>query len=286
MRQIIIIFCAILLPLKSFAQTYPADAVGKNDVMVGDAWVSRENHTLIIDYNLYMGDNIVSCNVELMMSINGGQTYEIITMSNKLTGDIGRIDASGSKRIVYDIDSVKSQLVGKEIVFKVKVSKKQNIRDSKGKIFVMGTGSTLKMFGLRVGYAKKFGGYISFSDGFNSGNGRFLGSMLGTWKTSIGGIVQIAPWFYSYAGVGYGKLQVNPDDALGNYLDEHVEIYDTIDIRYIHNKYGVQEYNIMPIEVGALFRFSHVTLSCGIEPFLVFSKGLLCTFQFGVGVSF
>lgn len=285
------IYCTVLALLSAFPFTLSSqnlEQVGKNEIAISDAWVSREERTLIIDYSIDLGENIISCDVALMMSLDGGYTFSPVAVTDKVMGDVGRITTSGQKQITYDIDSIKESLAGKKLAFKVQVKNKKKVQDNKGRVFIMGTGSTLKMFGLKAGYVKKFGGYISLSDGFNSGNGSFINSMFATWKATAGGVMQVLPWLYPYAGVGYGKLQVNPDDALWNYyLDERFdEIYDTIGVDYVLNKYGIRQYYIMPIEIGAMFRLSSLTLSVGVEPLVVFGEGILCTFQLGLGVSF
>ena len=151
------------------ASAQEAGSIDKNEVKVSEAWVTREGRTLIVEYDLELGANVISCDMELLMSLDGGRTFNQVPVSGKLAGDIGRMTSSGQKRITYDIDSIKEQLAGRKLAFKVQVKNKKTAQDNKGKFFVMGTGSTLKMYGLRAGYVKKFGGYLAYSDGFSGG---------------------------------------------------------------------------------------------------------------------
>lgn len=224
---------------------------GKNDVYVGDPVLSREGRTLIIEYDLDMGQNVTACEVELLISLNGGTSFAPISTKNKMQGDIGRMTTSGQKKITYDIDTIKEQLAGKKIAFKVQVKNKKKLQDNKGKFFIMGTASTPGMYGLKTGYVGKFGGYVSYKDAFSGGIYR---SFSGT----AGGVMRATSWLYPYVGVGYG--QVN---------------------------YEIAVFDIVPFEIGAMFKFGPVSLSAAVVPSLSLSEGgPFCLFEFGVGFCF
>lgn len=174
---------------------------------------------------------------------------------------VGRIIGSGQKRIVYDIDSIKEKLAGKKLAFKVQVVNKKVIKEKikpvqkdHGGFLIMGTYSTIGMCGLKMGYVKKFGGYISYSDTFYDG-------MLNQWSATLGRMVRAASWLYPYVGAGFGWL----------YWPEYG---------------GHYSYGMVPVEVGAMLKFGPVTLSAAVEPNYVFNKGVLCSFEFGVGFCF
>ena len=226
--------------------------VGKNDVYVGEPLLSREGRTLIIEYDLELGQNVTSCEVELLISINGGSTFAPISSKDKLKGDIGRMTTSGFKKITYDIDAIKDQLAGKKIAFKVQVKNKKKVQDNKGKFFVSGTASTFGMYGVRIGGVKKFGGYLSYSDAFQGG-------MFTKWTATAGLMMRATPWLYPYAGAGYGHLDfgAGPD----------------------------YEYTLIPFEVGAMFKLGPVTFSAAAEPTLT-NMGFIASFEFGLGFCF
>lgn len=226
----------------------------KNDVYVGEPLLSREGRTLIIEYDLELGQNVTSCEVELLISINGGSTFAPISSKDKLKGDIGRMTTSGLKKITYDIDAIKEQLAGKKIAFKVQVKNKKKIQDNKGKFFVVGTASTFGMYGLRTGYVKKFGGYFAYNDTFSAD---FFNQGIVT-----GGVIMRAtPWLYPYAGTGFGRF-------------------------YGHTGHSDYFYHLFPFEAGAMFKLGPVALSAAVEPILVLGEGVACTFEFGVGFCF
>lgn len=251
MRQILIILCMFLVTFSVSAQEVSRTV--KNDVKVSDAWVSREGRTLVIDYSIDLGENVISCDVALMMSVDGGQTFSPVIVNDKVKGDVGRITTSGQKQITYNIDSIKERLAGKKLSFKVQVKNKKKVQDNKGRFFAMGTASTFGMYGAKMGYVKKFGAYAAYSDTFSGG-------MFDNFTITAGGMMRTASWLYPYVGAGYGQL---------NFRGNH------------HTMYG-----LIPFEAGAMFKLGPVALSAAVEPILVLGKGVACTFEFGVGFCF
>ena len=260
MKRIIIslISLCFLMFSSAVASAQEAGSIDKNEVKVSEAWVTREGRTLIVEYDLKLGANVISCDMELLMSLDGGCTFNSVPVSGKLAGDIGRMTSSGQKRITYDIDSIKEQLAGKKIAFKVQVKNKKTIQDNKGKFFVMGTGSTFGMYGLKTGYVKKYGGYVSYSDGFQEG-------VFEQWSVTGGFIMRATPWLYPYIGAGAGHLTFN-DNPSGNY--------------------GVDNYDLIVAEIGAIFKLGPAILSATIEPTYVLPTGPGCAFELGVGIAF
>lgn len=250
------IYWTVLTLLSAFPLTLSAqgaEQVGKSEITISDAWVSREGRTLVIDYSIHLGENVISCDAALMMSVDGGRTFSPVTVSDKVKGDVGRITTSGQKRITYDIDSIKERLAGKKLAFKVQVKNKKKVQDNKGKFFAMGTASTFGMYGAKMGYVKKFGAYAAYSDTFSGG-------MFDNFTITAGGMMRATSWLYPYVGVGYGQL---------NFWE-----------------YGHTMYGLIPFEAGAMFKLGPIALSAAVEPILVFEKGMLATFEFGVGFCF
>ncbi|MBQ8573264.1 MAG: hypothetical protein IJ450_00215 [Bacteroidales bacterium] len=274
------IYWAVLTLLSAFSLTLSAqgaEQVGKNEIAISDAWVSREGRTLIIDYDINMGGSIISCDVALMMSVDGGHTFSPVAVTEKVKGDVGRITTSGQKQITYDIDSIKESLAGKKLAFKVQVKNKKKVQDDKGRVFIMGTGSTLKMFGLKAGYVKKFGGYVSYKDSFTNywNTGGF--NMLSNFSVTGGVVMRVNSWLYPYIGAGGGQLFL--DDP---YLRDYIDKYGVFPVDYRFDK----ELTLVPIEIGSIFRIGQFMLSAAVEPVIVLNKGVLCTFGFGVGFCF
>ena len=267
LKYILSITALMLFSTGVSSQTYTQ--VGKNDVYVGETRLSREGRTLIIEYDLELGQGISSCIVSLLISQDGGRTFDPVTSINELEGDFGYINTSGSKRITYDIDAIKEQLAGKKIAFKVQVKEKSrkqpqkfNTRNNDGGFFIMGTASTFGMYGLRTGYVKKFGGYLSYSDSFQDG-------LFQQWSVTGGFMMRATPWLYPYAGVGGGHLK-----------------FDDVNYNGANGYYGLYIYDLISFEIGSMFKLGPVALSATVEPMYILPKGLYCTFEFGVGFCF
>ena len=246
MRFTVLLFVLLLSCSQAKAQQ---PATSRNEVTVGAASVYREGRTLMIEYDIYLGQDVASCDVELLISLDGGGSFSLVTETDNLTGDLGRITESGHKTIIYDIESIKSQLAGKQLAFKVNVRNKKKAQDDKGHIFVMGTVSTMSMFGLKAGYVKKYGGYLAYSDTF-AGQHHY-------WTATAGGMMKATSWLYPYIGYGVGQLD-----------------------------FSFTSYDLIPFEAGAMFKLGPVSLSAAVEPVLVLGEGVAGAFEFGVGFCF
>lgn len=271
-RYIAVAFFFMLSFLRAEAQQ--TAAIGNNEVSVSDAWVSREKYTLVIEYQIELGENITSCDVHLLISQDGGRNFSPVSAKEGLTGDVGKVTSSGQKMIIYDINSVKNELAGKELAFKVEVKDKKekkekkenkekvvkNTEDTKGKFFIMGTGSTFGTYGVKAGYVNKVGGYASYSDAFTGG-------MLDNWTVNAGLVIRATRWLYPYVGVGYGQMNFYNDD------DDDDDDYRV-------------RYNMLPFEAGAMCRFGPVVLSAAVEPIYVLNKDFGCAFELGIGFCF
>lgn len=280
LRYIAVVITALLSLMRAEGQQ--TNAIENNEVSVSNAWVSRDNYTLVIEYRIDMGENVTSCDVELMISQDGGSNFTAVSAKEGLTGDIGKVSSSGQKIIIYDINSIKNELAGKDLAFKVqikdikekkvkehedmpemkdtkdltKVKKSKKEKETKGKFFIMGTGSTFGMYGLKAGFANKFGGYISYSDAFT-------GNMLDNWNINGGVMIRATRWLYPFIGAGYGQLN----------------FYDDDDDYYV-------KYNMIPLEAGAMCKFGAFLISAAVEPITVIGERFGCSFELGIGFCF
>ena len=91
-----------------------------NEVVIGNPLVSKDADNIIVDYDILLGEMVLSCNVNLEVSTNAGDTYSKI--SEGLTGDRKNIKTSGHKTIRIPLSKYKNKLVGKSLVFKLTVT--------------------------------------------------------------------------------------------------------------------------------------------------------------------
>lgn len=188
------------------------------------------------------GTIVGSSSTMTLSNKNGVSQSEIFTF--------GETEVKGEWLETLDGPHVERKVVNKKVI-KEKI---KPVQKDDGGFLIMGTYSTIGMCGLRMGYVKKFGGYLSYSDTFYDG-------MLNQWSATLGGMVRAASWLYPYVGAGFGWL----------YWPEYG---------------GHYSYGMVPVEVGAMLKFGPVTLSAAVEPNYVFNKGVLCSFEFGVGFCF
>lgn len=161
--------------------------VGKNKVMVSEANVSRQMRKLIVEYHLDIGDEISYCFVYLMLSFDGGNNFTETVSFDKLEGDVGLINSSGEKKIIFNIEDDKERLSGKDLVFKVvvgdKIRKSENPYDKKieGKSFLSkGYRGIFEMdYGLDI-YEDTLVHFMSITNGYQFNPHFFLGGSLYT----------------------------------------------------------------------------------------------------------
>lgn len=225
-----IIFALVLLSFyatAALAQELPSPK--KDGITIGGTKVSREKNEIIIDYGILLGDQVLSCNVGVTMYLDGkpfkGGTY--------FSGDIGKVRKSGTKQIRYDISRQKELLAGKDISFKLNVSKK-DVLDTK--VLLMASASPLspRSYGLMVGAVKKVGGYARFQSNFSfvkteyaadssgaiEGGGNLWMSGRGrvqTLKCTAGVLVRAHKAVYPYIGAGYGYNNYVYEDIYGDW---------------------------------------------------------------------
>jgi uncharacterized protein (TIGR02145 family) len=81
---------------------------------VSNVWVQQEGQQLVIHYHL---ETKSPCKMETYLSENGGSTWALLQAG--LSGDVSEV-RSGDHAIVWNVLSSREQLVGSEIVMKVK----------------------------------------------------------------------------------------------------------------------------------------------------------------------
>lgn len=250
----------------------------KDGVSIGSTKILRDDKDLVVDYRILLGDNVLSCNVEVIMSVNG-KKYVIDTAD--LKGDFGKITESGLKQVRYNVEKRKAELAGKDICFTLNV-KSKNVLDDE--ILAMASVSVFPQvsYGLMLGYVKKFGGYVKFRSDFQFGNANYScnkageidgGGMLwangkqrrSRMQITGGTLFRLAQWLYPYVGAGYGARNVQWQDFQEQWAQ-------------------VSNYSCKGIaaEAGAIVKMDMVALSVGVST-TAFSY---TEFEVGIGVMF
>lgn len=204
----------------------------KDGVSIGSTKILRDDKDLVVDYRILLGDNVLSCNVEVIMSVNG-KKYVIDTAD--LTGDFGKITESGLKQVRYNVEKRKAELAGKDIRFTLNV-KSKNVLDDE--ILAMASVSVFPQvsYGLMLGYVKKFGGYAKFRSDFHFGTASYTCNRSGEidgggllWangqqrksrlQATCGVLFRLTKWCYPYVGAGYGTRSVQWQDYQGQWAE-------------------------------------------------------------------
>lgn len=202
----------------------------------------QSNNDIILEYSIQMEQG-VTCEVALYLSCDGGQHFQKNALK-KVTGDVGKIETSGKKTIVWHVLDEEEALTGDDLVFKVNVEKyskrtapaseavvvpkpqkkvKQAPQNKESAIFIAPTVGIVPglSYGGMAGYVGKIGFYGKFRSNFENTKISYNCKSDGTadggyiWTTgqskvsmmSISGgiILPIGQTIYPYAGVGYGK---------------------------------------------------------------------------------
>lgn len=222
MRKFHLIILSLLIAVSSFAQSedhvrnpYP------DEVTIGAMTVERTGAEFTIQYKLLLGDDVRWCKTKLMISRDGGRTFNFTPAEDFLSGDVGKQVTSGNKVIRYDVSADRKLLAGKPIVFKVDVTSKDVLRRE---ILVSLPVSVFpySSYGFMLGMVKKYGWYVKARSNFSfpsssyncTSNGAIEGGGYiwaeGSSQTSrlamtAGGMFRAARWCYPYAGAGYGS---------------------------------------------------------------------------------
>lgn len=260
----------------------PLMSPGKDGVSIGNTKISRDDRDLVVDYQIMLGDQVLSCKVEVVMtvgSLEGGQKY--VLEESELTGDFGKITESGFKQVRFNVENKKRILAGKDIRFTLSVKSKDVLDDE---VLVMASAGVMPQmsYGLMLGYVRKFGGYVKFRSDFNfaqpsyqcNANGEIDGGGL-IWSSgkqrksrmqaTCGALFRLAGWCYPYVGAGYGSRGVQWQDYEGQWAQ-------------------VSDYSCKGIaaEAGLILKFGPVAVSAGASTTAFRYTDL----EIGIGVMF
>lgn len=232
----------------------------KNEVSIGNTRISRDNKDLVVDYQIQLGDNVLSCVVEVIINADG---RPLKNYQADLTGDFGKITRSGQKQVRFNVEKMKRALADKQITFTFNV-KNKDVMDAK--ILAMGSVSVFPQisYGAMIGYVKKFGGYVKFRSDFNSvtpaynctsdgkmDNGVFWSSgeqKKTRMQATAGMLFRLSKSVYPYVGAGYGSRGVYWEDSGNSWAQ-------------------VTDYSCAGVasEAGMIFRMGPVAVSAGVS---------------------
>lgn len=242
----------------------PIASPKKGQVTIGNTVVTREGTDIVVVYKILFGKNVLSCNVDVVLNVEGRNGYSIPLDNDELTGDFGKIKEPGLKKFRYNIEKDKYQLAGRNLSFTLEVNNKNVLEDEVLVMASVGAWPQLS-YGLMLGYVKKFGGYIKCRSDFNFGEASYSCDSAGNivdggfiWTTgtqrekrlqaTAGLLFRATKWLYPYAGAGYGYREVHWQD----YEDNWVNVKD-------YSCAGVSA------EVGLILKTGPVALSAGFS---------------------
>lgn len=276
------VICTLMLLSMSMAKAQdPLMSPKADGVSIGNVKVSRDDKDLVVDYQIMLGDKVLSCSVEVTMLVGGPDGVRLPIDVRDLKGDFGTITESGFKQVRFNVESKKVYLAGKDIRFILNV-KSKDVLDSKiVTVASMGVYPQLS-YGAMLGYVKKFGGYVKFRSDFNSINSSYLcsrngeveggGNMWASGKQAkarihaTGGfMLRATKWLYPYVGAGYGSRNVYWQDYEGEWA-------------------MVSDYSCkgLAVEAGAILKLGPVAISAGVST-TAFKYSEL---EIGVGIMF
>lgn len=230
--NILTVYALILCFADSAYAQMPLQSPRKDGVSIGNTRVSRDDKDLVVDYQIMLGDDVLSCNVQVIMLVG---EQEIVLQPSELKGDFGKITESGFKQVRYNVEDRKQQLAGKDIRFTLNVKNKNVLDDEILAMYNMSVTPQLS-YGLMLGYVKKFGGYVKFRSDFQFGpasytcnrSGEIAGGGL-LWANgqqrksrlqATGGVLfRLTKWCYPYVGAGYGTRSVQWQDYQGQWAE-------------------------------------------------------------------
>lgn len=275
MRNVVVIMVLLFSFVTAQAQEYGRAA--KNEVVVSEARVSRDERELVVDYEIMLGDNVLSCEVEVVLKADG---RSVRYNPNDLIGDYGRITSSGQKQVRFNVENMKHALAGRAITFTLNVKSKDVLDNT---VLAMASVSLFPQpsYGLMLGYVRKIGGYAKVRSDFGSVKPAYGcmsdGTMDGGYfwasgeqkkarlQATAGMLFRASRNVYPYAGVGYGARGVYWEDFKGEWAQ-------------------VEDYSCKGIaaEAGLIFKFGPVAFSAGVSS----TAFKYVEAEIGIGVAF
>lgn len=265
MRRIGLIVTCVLISLRAYAVSddhvrtpYP------DEVTLGAMTVERIGSEFTIGYKILLGDNVRWCKTKLLVSTDGGKTFNFKPTSGYVTGDVGKQSTSGTKSIKYDVTADKSDLAGKQLVFKIDVVAKDVLKNE------ILTSAQVSMFpqlsyGFMFGMVKKYGWYVKarsdfkfiscsyscMSTGEIDGGGHIWTDGMSK-KTRLavtaGGMIRASRWCYPYVGLGYGYRNLYWKDFQGEWA-----------------KVSDRSCSGLSLDAGLVLKFGKVALTVGVN---------------------
>lgn len=265
------------------------DRPGKKQVVIGNATLAREGTELVGDYEIQLGRNVKSCEVEVIIDVEGKKH---IPAPPELKGDFGKITESGRKQVRYDFSKVKRLWVEKNLDMSFEVKNKNVVDD---KVLIMPVlGLQIGYYennlpltcGLMLGYVKRFGGYVKLRSNFDylkytyecnrnlevEGLGYVWGWYGNTHRqqayATAGILFRLTKWLYPFAGAGYGTSEL------------------LIDAGYMQDRQWIKVRDLScagyTAEAGVVFRAGPISFSLGVSS-IAFSY---TDMELGLGVMF
>ena len=204
-----------------------------DEVTLGAMTVERIGSEFTIGYKILLGDNVRWCKTKLLVSVDGGKTFNFLPTAANVSGDLGKVYTSGNKSITYDVSADKAKLAGKPVVFKVDVVTKDVLER---KVLASAQASVFPQmtYGIMVGMVKKYGWYVKARTDFNFTSSTYNclstgeiegGGYIWTEGTSqksrlvvtAGGMMRTSRWCYPYVGLGYGYRNMYWKDFQGEW---------------------------------------------------------------------
>lgn len=266
-RIILLAICLMASTIMSSQTVDHVKAPYPNEVNVGAVDVERDGQTLVIFYTLRFGKKIHWCDIALYQSTDGGKTFTNISSSENLSGDIGRINEGGDKKIYYNISSVKEQLADKQLVYKVDIQKKDVLERD---YMVLGTASVYPVpsYGGMIATVRKMGFYFKYRNSFkrpekyqtclSDGTSSYLGASIMTTGGEMrqrviytGGIMyRVNRNLYPYIGAGSGFKKL-----WWEYYSPSGKSWAQVDDL---------SYDGLTLDAGILFKMGHFAISASV----------------------
>lgn len=252
-------------------------APSRNEVSIGNARISREEKELVVDYQIQFGDDVKSCEVEVVLNADG---RPVRYGQSDLTGDYGRITTSGQKQVRFNVDKLKHALADKAITFTLNVRNKNVVKNN---IMLMASASIVPQlsYGFMLGYVRKIGGYAKFrsdfgsidpsygcmSDGTADGNVFWASGLQkkARFQATAGMLFRASGSVYPYIGAGYGSRGVYWED----YNGEWAQVMD-------YSCEGISA------EAGLIFKAGPIVFSAGVSS----TAFKYVEAEIGIGVAF
>lgn len=254
-----------------------------NQVSIGNVEVITGTRKVQVKYQVGFGENIRKCTVNLKVSDDGGQTFQIRPDKTSIKGDVGEITTPGEKEILYDITKDKDKFVDKDVAFKVIVKNAESAEKLRTFALVglalwghWDSSSELQGYlNVMAGMCRTFGGYVKVGTNMSFyKNAEVVRSETQAprsthdeqYLTVTGGVLfRVTKNIYPYFGLGYGG---------NNY-------YITVDKNEVY-RIKNKSLNSMAIDAGVAWKMGCFSLSTGISSILFKTWSVSA----GIGVAF